>query len=259
MKAKDLLNVQTGTQFTRDSTCDMDCSECWIREIGNLFLAFANRDSGTNFGSCVRSKLRTIQILTSVTLFTEYNGNNGLEVPSKPTEARPPYLIDENTKTKQVSVWYFVAQVYKLYYYYFFRFVSRKALEATSLLLLHSTFYENRDFFRQIILYRSKDAEIPLLMIVPNKSRVFPFLKRTKLHEIIMNIVFLSHLLIYHVFVIFLRHFVSCFLHTDVRPLVYSIRTRTRYLFLYFFLRITTFLYFPMIRANDPFCEWWPN
>lgn len=33
---------------------------------------------------------------------TEFTGNNGLEVPSKPTEARPPYIIDEtNVKTKQ--------------------------------------------------------------------------------------------------------------------------------------------------------------
>jgi len=232
----------------------MDCSECWIREIGNLFLGFANRDSGTNFGSCVHLKLRTIQILTSVTLFTEYNGNNGLEVPSKPTEARPPYLIDENTKTKQVSVWYFVAQVYKLYTTSSVLSLGKHLKQLLSFCcILRST---RIDFFRQIILYRSKDAEIPLLMmIVPNKSRVFPFLKPTKLHEIIMNIVFLSHLLIYHIFVIFLRHFVSCFLHMDVRPLVYSIRTRTRYFFLYFFLRITTFLYFPMIRtllfAND--------
>jgi syndecan 2 len=32
----------------------------------------------------------------------EFTGNNGLEVPSKPTEARPPYIIDEtNVKTKQ--------------------------------------------------------------------------------------------------------------------------------------------------------------
>ncbi|KAG5331498.1 SDC protein, partial [Acromyrmex heyeri] len=32
----------------------------------------------------------------------EFTGNNGLEVPSKPTEARPPYVIDEtNVKTKQ--------------------------------------------------------------------------------------------------------------------------------------------------------------
>ncbi|XP_029155801.1 syndecan [Nylanderia fulva] len=32
----------------------------------------------------------------------EFNGNNGLEIPSKPTEARPPYFIDEtNAKTKQ--------------------------------------------------------------------------------------------------------------------------------------------------------------
>ncbi|KAH0954303.1 hypothetical protein HN011_005063, partial [Eciton burchellii] len=34
----------------------------------------------------------------------EYTGNNGLESPSKPTEARPPYLIDENTKTKQTTI-----------------------------------------------------------------------------------------------------------------------------------------------------------
>ncbi|XP_014475887.1 PREDICTED: syndecan-like [Dinoponera quadriceps] len=32
----------------------------------------------------------------------EFNGNNGLvEVPSKPTEARPPYLDETNTKPKQ--------------------------------------------------------------------------------------------------------------------------------------------------------------
>lgn len=34
----------------------------------------------------------------------EYNGNNGLEIPSKPTEARPPYYIDENAKTKQTTI-----------------------------------------------------------------------------------------------------------------------------------------------------------
>jgi len=114
---------------SRAIRCDMDCSECWIREIGNLLLAFANRGSGKNFRSrvswtlCGHLKLRTIQILTSVTLFTEYTGNNGLESPSKPTEARPPYLIDENTKTKQVSVWYSAGSSLQNLRY-FFRFVS---------------------------------------------------------------------------------------------------------------------------------------
>ncbi|XP_012533864.1 syndecan [Monomorium pharaonis] len=31
----------------------------------------------------------------------EFTGNNGLEVPSKPTEARPPYVDETNVKTKQ--------------------------------------------------------------------------------------------------------------------------------------------------------------
>lgn len=33
-------------------------------------------------------------------MFIEYTGNNGLEIPSKPTEARPPYFEDTNAKTK---------------------------------------------------------------------------------------------------------------------------------------------------------------
>ncbi|KAL0134718.1 hypothetical protein PUN28_001475 [Cardiocondyla obscurior] len=35
----------------------------------------------------------------------EFTGNNGLEAPSKPTEARPPYIIDEtNVKPKQTTI-----------------------------------------------------------------------------------------------------------------------------------------------------------
>lgn len=38
----------------------------------------------------------------SCSCVAEFNGNNRLDVSSKPTEAKPPYIIDEtNAKTKQ--------------------------------------------------------------------------------------------------------------------------------------------------------------
>lgn len=54
---------------------------------------------------CVCLRFRAPQESRALTRLgvAEFNGNNGLvEVPSKPTEARPPYLVDEtNVKTKQ--------------------------------------------------------------------------------------------------------------------------------------------------------------
>lgn len=76
-----------------------------ITVIGNLISSFRERatrhgEKKVSFGS-IFGLVEDINCNIHRDFVTEFTGNNGLEVPSKPTEARPPYVDETSVKTKQ--------------------------------------------------------------------------------------------------------------------------------------------------------------